>query len=1067
MAMSSSASNNDSGAAVWEANASFERQVAATLGQVSLLQSALVELASNHKVVADRLAAIMPPTTRAGSGIRAGAPIQHLLLPVVFGHQGESGSLLSGIMDETNTMRGNDSLPKPGPVTVHSVGAVMSTKSEQPLLPISETASMGNTSARGSDPARRLSGSYAGAASILCSGASNSDNDIELRQRQQLDRHTVYSNKVSLDRAAQQQPAACESKVAHEVQEVLPRLVSGNSITSVLSGATTATAVVEACWALHPHSTPMNLWEGFGSLMLLIDSFAAPWFLAFYRKSAEVDRVIYWARVVSQIYWSADIVVHSIKGYWTRDTLLELRISAALTRYVRSWCLCDVVLVAFSWMFLLAVRPHSESPPTEWNLPKSSNLYKVLLMSLWLAVLTNARKLTRVHENTKVYLLRWEGHHQILSLCTDIFMILCLIFNLNHVLSCLWYAIGELDTDTGSSWLEEGSSQSWSRTYFYATSLHWSISQMTPGSMEVVPRSSIERSYAVVVLLISWFVATTLTGLVNSIMTGERLRIEERTQRFMTLQRFFLQEKVEHSLAMTANMQVKALRQERLRVRLHDVQDLHYISKATREQLSVYIFGQKLKSNSFFRLVDVFSPDAFAVLCSQAVTSFTYLPAKAVFEEGAAGDKIIFVHYGKLKYTAGVDAYEYEWEKTDPRLTLQDRSWCSEAALWCQWTYLGSMQATEQSDCAAISAADLCKHIRKFKDVASMISEFSRSFLWVQRNANVKWSDLTVYIDHADIIAAMSRQARVLVGSTLLAPWQHLNRGWFSSGISEKKVQKLQDEISNGEGFVCLHDGEAVRTVFLVALRVSRNTDNKILVKLGQLEPTTCDVKAAAVLPGTKRREEETNWQATRRLVSKDLETLSKTMEVNFNEADVNASMQQSAYFGIRTRYLRTTYEAWVKFDEGFPMKSFDFKALRSSSQQYASPLAQVMTAVASKKSSITKAASTWHISKIPRSWRLQRGALPAMRVKSFTLRTPSSSSHIAEDILHSISELTIVPSSQGEGRHDVYVWLTERDYGTLQQSPEEVRKFLEVVWETEDWMSSGTLDRGDWHEEV
>mmetsp|Transcript_32340 Transcript_32340/g.75974 ORF Transcript_32340/g.75974 Transcript_32340/m.75974 type:complete len:1099 (-) Transcript_32340:34-3330(-) len=1086
---------------VQEAHDAFQRQVADALGQVQSLQYAVMELAMNHQLVAERVLVSEGPAIASVGSIEE--------LPVALNGSCRDG----GGRQRPPTLKGGSSegvcqsrpelphppmspltrakSPKPKPLLtaggdwsqppiispLHTSGpksrtpqGLLPTESQTQLVTVptdffaeehkSELSSASSADEDLTQPPKtgkrrssrgtgaRLSGSYTGAANLL-------------HQDRQLKTHDIFDSLckgASLDRATRSASSELGSDGPDDENAIAD--VSGTHIGAV-PWAVQPTLLCGR--ALHPHSTPMNLWEGLGSVALLIDSFSAPWFLAFYRKSEIVDTIIYWACLAAQVYWTVDIAVNTVKGYWTKDTVLELRLSAAVKRYLRSWCLFDVVLVAANWMFLSGVSPEGSDQPTSWHLSTSSHLYKVLLTSLWLHVLVNARKTAAVHESVKVYVLRWESHRG-WNLLVDIVTILLVIFNLNHVLSCLWYAIGELDTDTGISWLSE---RSWSRQYFYASSLHWSISQMTPGSMEVVPRSTVERTYAVLVLMMGWVVATTLTGLVNSVMTGERLRIEERTKRFMLLQRYFLQENVEHSLAMTANMQVKARRQERMRVRLHDVQDLHYISKATREQLSVYIFGQKLKSNSFFRLVDVFSPDAFAVLCSQAVTSFTYLPAKAVFEEGAAGDKIIFVHYGKLKYTAGVDAYEYEWEKTDPRLTLQDRSWCSEAALWCQWTYLGSMQATEQSDCAAISAADLCKHIRKFKDVASMISEFSRSFLWVQRNANVKWSDLTVYIDHADIIAAMSRQARVLVGSTLLAPWQHLNRGWFSSGISEKKVQKLQDEISNGEGFVCLHDGEAVRTVFLVALRVSRNTDNKILVKLGQLEPTTCDVKAAAVLPGTKRREEETNWQATRRLVSKDLETLSKTMEVNFNEADVNASMQQSAYFGIRTRYLRTTYEAWVKFDEGFPMKSFDFKALRSSSQQYASPLAQVMTAVASKKSSITKAASTWHISKIPRSWRLQRGALPAMRVKSFTLRTPSSSSHIAEDILHSISELTIVPSSQGEGRHDVYVWLTERDYGTLQQSPEEVRKFLEVVWETEDWMSSGTLDRGDWHEEV
>mmetsp|Transcript_32339 Transcript_32339/g.75970 ORF Transcript_32339/g.75970 Transcript_32339/m.75970 type:complete len:1076 (-) Transcript_32339:16-3243(-) len=1063
---------------VQEAHDAFQRQVADALGQVQSLQYAVMELAMNHQLVAERVLVSEGPAIASVGSIEE--------LPVALNGSCRDG----GGRQRPPTLKGGSSegvcqsrpelphppmspltrakSPKPKPLLtaggdwsqppiispLHTSGpksrtpqGLLPTESQTQLVTVptdffaeehkSELSSASSADEDLTQPPKtgkrrssrgtgaRLSGSYTGAANLL-------------HQDRQLKTHDIFDSLckgASLDRATRSASSELGSDGPDDENAIAD--VSGTHIGAV-PWAVQPTLLCGR--ALHPHSTPMNLWEGLGSVALLIDSFSAPWFLAFYRKSEIVDTIIYWACLAAQVYWTVDIAVNTVKGYWTKDTVLELRLSAAVKRYLRSWCLFDVVLVAANWMFLSGVSPEGSDQPTSWHLSTSSHLYKVLLTSLWLHVLVNARKTAAVHESVKVYVLRWESHRG-WNLLVDIVTILLVIFNLNHVLSCLWYAIGELDTDTGISWLSE---RSWSRQYFYASSLHWSISQMTPGSMEVVPRSTVERTYAVLVLMMGWVVATTLTGLVNSVMTGERLRIEERTKRFMLLQRYFLQENVEHSLAMTANMQVKARRQERMRVRLHDVQDLHFVSKGTREELAVFISGQRLRLNAFFRLVEVCDPFAFAAVCSQGIAPLTCEAGKTVFEEGALGERIIFVHHGRLKYIAGVEAWEHTWDKSDPRLILQDQSWCSECALWSGWTYLGTMGTMEQSDCLVLSASDLCKCVKKFHDIANITSEFSRALVWVQCNSDAKWSDLAIYMDHADIIAAMSRHARTLVGNVLLAPRNHSNRGWFSTGISEKQAKKLHEEISNGEGFVCLHNGEVVRTVFLVTLKVNRNIDNKMLAKLGSLqviEEKVTEVKASAMLPGTKRKEEESTRAAARRLVYEDFKTLASLLQVNFHEPDHDTSMQRSASYGIRTRYLKTMYSSFVKFDDNFPSKPFDFKAAQFPSRRSMNPSGSAKSAKSSRPLPLREEDS----SKFGR----------AMAVVG------AADKYAVEDVLCTIGELTILPNSHGKGKYDLYAWLSESELEVLKEAPDDLRRFLELFSEADDWMEM------QWKEEV
>jgi len=346
----------------------------------------------------------------------------------------------------------------------------------------------------------------------------------------------------------------------------------------------------------------------------------------------------------------------------------------------------------------------------------------------------------------------------------------------------------------------------------------------------------------------------------------------------------------------------------------------------------------------------------------------------------------------------------------------------------------------------------LCNYIKKFKDVAFVTGEFSRAFLWVHCNLEVRWSDLDVHTDHADIIASMSRQARISVGNALLAPRsaQTIHRSWFSSGfaIGETKFEKIREEISNGECFVCLHNGEVVRTLFLVTLRVRRDMDDKILVKLGSLWPQLSNVKTAVVLPGTKRKEEESSWVAARRLVFKDLAMLSAWMQVNFEEPELAASIQRSPSYGLSTRYLKTTYNARVKSDHNFPSKSFEFKG---------QGLPAANRATASQKSSDSRVSGSWKASHGNKLLNLSTGF--ARQVSPLS----RASSTAAEDVFYNIRQFTLLPSSHGDGRHDVYAWLSEVDFETLRHTPEEMQKFLEAIWETEDWISSD----GEGHEEI
>ena len=91
------------------------------------------------------------------------------------------------------------------------------------------------------------------------------------------------------------------------------------------------------------------------------------------------------------------------------------------------------------------------------------------------------------------------------SIC-NYFICVFIIVILNHFLAGGWHFIGSvMEGSKYDSWIEKAFQDNSERygniPYRYFTSLHWSLTQLTPASLEVTPRNVYERIYSVIVLL--------------------------------------------------------------------------------------------------------------------------------------------------------------------------------------------------------------------------------------------------------------------------------------------------------------------------------------------------------------------------------------------------------------------------------------------------------------------------------------------------------------------------------------------------------------------------------------
>jgi len=144
----------------------------------------------------------------------------------------------------------------------------------------------------------------------------------------------------------------------------------------------------------------------------------------------------------------------------------------------------------------------------------------------------------------------------------------------------------------------------------------------------------------------------------------------------------------------------------------------------------------------------------------------------------------------------------------------------------------------------------------------------------------------------------------------------------FGKGAA-KPLQDLSDELLQGECTLkCLPDGRVARVVDVVLLRIVQTGTMNILVVAKEVcdgsghEP--CDEILRGRLPGTKRRPDESQFKAAKRVLQRQI-NLSEN-EVNFDKDNVHIVEEEKdspSYPGLHTIYRKRIIPAYLDLFPG------------------------------------------------------------------------------------------------------------------------------------------------------
>ncbi|CAE8682109.1 unnamed protein product [Polarella glacialis] len=270
--------------------------------------------------------------------------------------------------------------------------------------------------------------------------------------------------------------------------------------------------------------------------------------------------------------------------------------------------------------------------------------------------------------------------------------LLVFIMLINHLIACSWYAVGINDLEREDTWVKANDLKGKGTVYAYTTALHWSITQFTPASMEVVPMNELERSFTIVVIVSAMVIFSSFISTITNAMTQLRNLNSERNAELVKLRCFFSDHKVSASLVARISSCIhQSNKLTGSRVHSEGVSILELLPVSLKCDLAEEVFAPTLCAHPFILTwSEYYSRESKRLFLAARSSS---LGAKhELFNTGQVAESMYFLSSGAMVYVRG---------DTRPA-RVSPGQWLAEPAFWIKWKHVGHASSTGKN-CELVS----------------------------------------------------------------------------------------------------------------------------------------------------------------------------------------------------------------------------------------------------------------------------------------------------------------------------------------------------------------------------
>lgn len=432
----------------------------------------------------------------------------------------------------------------------------------------------------------------------------------------------------------------------------------------------------------NPSTTSRLCWDVIGICLICYDIIMLP--LGVF----EPDTTILFALFtwITRIFWTADMFASFLVGFYEGGVLV-LRPWMIAKRYMTSWFAFDIALVTIDWAQLGLPEEDEDDGLESLGLARMGKTVRVMRL---LRIL----RLLRLMKLPKLFMLIEERiQSESVTVAISITRLTVSILIINHFIACLWYSIG-LMHEQDDTWLVRYGAKDASFGKKYTMSLHWTLTQFTPSTMEVFPQNLTERTFALIVVVFAMITFSSFISSITTAMNQLRNMNSENAKALLAFQRYVRHHKITPALAVRMRRHLaKKLLRGKGHVDEKDIELIQQLSPPLLMDLHAEIYLPEMTGHAFFREYQEDNAVVMRKLCHVAASETSVSAGDVVFACGEIATKMFFMKSGLLRYTRG----EYEGDV----IFVKTSDWLSEACLWTQWRHLGHSQAI--SSCLLIN----------------------------------------------------------------------------------------------------------------------------------------------------------------------------------------------------------------------------------------------------------------------------------------------------------------------------------------------------------------------------
>eukprot|EP00931_Biecheleriopsis_adriatica_P060232 TRINITY_DN36150_c0_g1_i1.p1 TRINITY_DN36150_c0_g1~~TRINITY_DN36150_c0_g1_i1.p1 ORF type:complete len:895 (-),score=160.33 TRINITY_DN36150_c0_g1_i1:106-2790(-) len=472
-----------------------------------------------------------------------------------------------------------------------------------------------------------------------------------------------------------------------------------------------------------PNSRERAAWEVIGALMLLYDLIVIP--LGSYElPELEIFHVMDW---ITLIFWTMDIPASCLTAFVQEGETVK-SLGRIIRKYVLSWFLLDVVIVGPDWLYWIANAGSGVGDSLQ-----AANLLKAFRL------VRTVRILRLVKFARLLDMLRDQINSEHMLVLMNIMNLAGGLVGMTHLLSGLWYAIGVYKRSLKEpNWIDAFGLPGTSLAYRYLTSLHFSLTQFTPASMEVSPQNALERLYAIVLLMCGLVIFSTFISSITQNMLRLTSLRDKKSGHIWLLRKYLRQHKVSGPLffRVLRFLEYKFQAEENY-IPESKVVAITMLSDALRRELQYAVSFSCLKAHAFLDKLGTGTVMQH-LLGSNAISAEHFATDDCIFHHMERASDMYCIECGRVQYTRVVLG------AAEDALEAGASDWLAEAAMWTEWFFLGTAFSLEESKAIIVNVTAVANYVKETPVAFKLSSVYAMAFLQkISSTAQRDLSDLT------------------------------------------------------------------------------------------------------------------------------------------------------------------------------------------------------------------------------------------------------------------------------------------------------------------------------------